>query len=94
MSAPAASEVGNIIESHRRWPYGYLGLIALGLLFLGYVLSAPLLHDSRGFPLRFQMPVWSAAREGPFSVVLKPYFKLCGVEFPAPVTEPVRESYE
>ena len=69
-------------------------MIGLVILFLAYVLSAPLLHDGRGFPLEFQKPVWSAAMEGPFSGILRPYFKLCGIEFQAAPPAPPGQSYE
>jgi hypothetical protein len=65
-----------------------------GALFFGYVGSAPLLHDGRGFPLRIHKPVWSAAAEGPFSGVLRPYFRLWGIEFQPSYPEPPRPNYE
>jgi len=94
MSRSPNQQVAGAAGGDCRFWFSYLGMSALGLLLLAYVFSAPLLHDSHGFPLRFQMPVWDAARSGPFSFMLKPYFRLCGVDFPAPRPEPPRESYE
>jgi hypothetical protein len=82
MSTSTIRETTNDADDKRRWPVGYIAVILLAFVLLAYVLSAPILHDSSGFPFRFQMPVWSAARQGPFSKLLKPYFKLWGVEFP------------
>ena len=43
--------------------------------------SAPFAIDPQGFTLRIYAPVWWAVNERPFSAVLKPYFKVCGIEF-------------
>jgi hypothetical protein len=64
------------------------------VIFLLYVLSAPFGRDAQGFPLRAYSPVWSAAAAGPLCPVLKPYFKICGIEFQVNRPDPPRESYE
>jgi hypothetical protein len=73
-----------------------LAVVAIAvLLFLGYVLSAPLVLDKNGLPLRIYEPVWSAAREGPASKLLRQYFRMCGIEFaPYAAPENTRETYE
>ena len=92
MSTPTTNDAPEMTQG--RWPIGVGSVIVFGVLVLGYVLSAPLLHDGHGFPLRIQQPLWSAAREGAFSWILKPYFKLWGIEFPPSTPEPPRPNYE
>ena len=94
MSTTTTNDTPETTESKRRWPLSFISMIALGFLFLVYVLSAPFLHDGRGFPLEIQKPIWSAAMEGPFSGILRPYFKLCGIDFQAVPPPPPTQSYE
>ena len=63
-------------------------------LFFLYVASAPFAIDARGYSLRLYAPVWWAVTEKPFSAVLGPYFKLCGIEFGYGDPDPPSESYE
>jgi hypothetical protein len=77
-----------------RWSWSMACVVAAVVLFLGYVFSAPLVHDGRGFPLPIHKPVWSAARQGPASWILRPYFKLCGIQFPAEQPMPPTPNYE
>ena len=67
--------------SKGRFPAGLIVTILSLFLFLLYVLSAPFAIDAQGFQLRTYAPVWWAVQQRPFSAVLKPYFKLCGIEF-------------
>jgi len=83
MSTATINDGPTTTESKRGLPLSFLVMIGLAILFLAYVFSAPFLHDGRGFPLEIQKPAWSAAMEGPFSGILRPYFKLCGIDFQA-----------
>ncbi len=76
VAAPESSAAFN-----ERFPASLIITIVLAFMFLFYVLSAPFAIDARGYQLRIYRPVWWAATERPFSAVLKPYFKVCGIEF-------------
>ena len=75
----AAPESAAVVSE--RFPAGLTITIVLAFLFSFYVLSAPFAIDAQGFQLRIYRPVWWAATKRPFSTVLKPYFKVCGIEF-------------
>ena len=76
VAAPESSAAFN-----ERFPASLIVTILWAFLFSFYVLSAPFAIDSQGFTLRIYAPVWWAVTESPFSAVLKPYFKVCGIEF-------------
>ena len=76
VAAPESSAASN-----ERFPAGLIITIVLAFLFSFYMLSAPFAIDARGHQVRIYRPVWWAATERPFSAVLKPYFKVCGIEF-------------
>jgi hypothetical protein len=94
MSGAASQDASRLQEAKGSSRWSVVMMLLVGVLFLGYVLSAPLLHDRHGFPLPMNRPVWSAAHSGPFSAILRPYFKLCGIEFQTSPPQPPRESYE
>ena len=77
-----------------RFPASLIVTILSAFLFLFYVLSAPFALDARGYQLRIYRPVWWAATERPFSAVLKPYFKVCGIEFGTSDEGSESETYE
>jgi hypothetical protein len=89
VAAPKSSAAFN-----ERFPAGLIVTILLAFLFFLYVLSAPFAIDAQGFTLRIYSPVWWAVTERPFSAVLKPYFKVCGVEFGYGDEDPPSETYE
>jgi len=77
-----------------RFPASLIITVVLAFLFAFYVLSAPFAIDAQGFQLRIYRPVWWAVTERPFSAVLKPYFKVCGVEFGTSDEGSESETYE
>src|ERR1041384_6427871 len=77
-----------------RFPASLIITIVLAFLFSFYVLSAPFAIDAQGFQLRIFRPVWWAVNERPFSAVLKPYFKVCGIEFGTSDEGSESETYE
>ena len=94
MNTPTINNAPQVRGVKSGWSWSFITIIAAGLLFLGYVLSAPLvIRQSVRIPQAYK-PVFSAAAEGPFSWILKPYFKLWGIEFQPAKPEPPRQNYE
>jgi hypothetical protein len=89
VAAPESSATFN-----ERFPATLFIAILLVFLFFFYVLSAPFAIDARGYTLRIYGPVWRAATERPLSAVLKPYFKMCGIEFGYADEDPTNETDE
>jgi len=89
VAAPESSPAFN-----ERFPASLLVIILAAFLFFLYVGSAPFAIDARGYTLRSYAPVWWAVRERPFSALLKPYFKLCGIEFGYGDEDSPSETYE
>ena len=80
--------------SKERFPAGLMVTVLSLFLFLLYVLSAPFALDAQNRSLRTYAPIWWAVTERPFSAVLKPYFRLCGIEFAHGDEDPPSEPYE
>ena len=76
------------------FPATLIVTILFAFLFCIYVLTAPFAIDPQGFSLRIYAPVYWAATQRPFSAVLQPYFKLCGIEFGYGDEDPPAETYE
>ena len=89
VAAPESSAAFN-----ERFPASLIVTILLAFLFFLYVLSAPFAIDAQGYTLRIYAPVWRAVTERPFSAVLKPYFKVCGIEFGTSDEGSESETYE
>jgi len=98
MDRMAKSETVAASESsaafNERLPASLIVTILPAFLFFLYVASAPFAINAQGFTLRSYAPVWWAVRERPFSAVLKPYFKLCGIEFGYGDEDSPSETYE
>jgi hypothetical protein len=94
MERMAKSETVAALESSAAFNASLIVTILSACLFFLYVASAPFAIDAQGFVLRSYAPVFWAATETPFSALLKPYFKLCGIEFGYGDEDPPSETYE